>query len=92
MTNQLYAICECNRNNRFDTALEYLFSALQEVNLATDKTPLEGILSYIEPTIEGAKGRFTFDEETINRYVKDLALCGSNEALDLISKLYVLRA
>lgn len=82
---QVYAISEHLRRNHFKLALDFLMRALEEVNLATkDKTPLEGIIDYIQVVKEEGQHTFSISKDEKERYNLILAETKDSKAFELM--------
>lgn len=86
---QIHAIAHM-RQNHFKAALNSLMEGLEEVNQATDKSPLEGIISYIRGVkIEGC-GTFQITKKEYDKYASIVWNASNHEYIDIIDYLRLL--
>lgn len=86
---QIHAIAHM-RKNHFKAALNSLMEGLEEVNKATDKSPLEGIISYIRGVeIEGC-GTFQITKKEYDKYASIVWNASNHEYIDIIDYLRLL--
>lgn len=65
-------------------ALDYLMKALESLEKATDKTPMEGIISFIE-YMEHFQYKPTLSKEEVEKYSCLLGKTGNSKAIKLIA-------
>lgn len=88
---QLHAI-DCMRRSLFKSALDSLMKGVEEVNQATDKSPQEGIISYIRGVrIEGGI-TFQITKKEYDKYASIIWNASNHEYVDIIDYLRLLKS